>query len=166
MGVFPAAGASGHARTYALHVPILACKFHPRAWSLQDAGLALNLSGWWCGTSLSLTLSLSLSLSLLEQHTTAAHLSVDWAVAAVPCAPSVSLDFREAGQTAKSNIFPTHDRRPFSSKVDALNITVEPPSREHQWPRRLHWANALQCLQSHAKGRSRLGDHALSGAPS
>ena len=30
------------ARTHALHVPIIACKFYPRAWSLRGAGSGLR----------------------------------------------------------------------------------------------------------------------------
>ena len=46
--VVPAAGASGRARTHALHVHIImAYTFYSLAWSLRAAGLALiNLSGW------------------------------------------------------------------------------------------------------------------------
>ena len=39
-------GTSGRARTHALHVPIIACKFYPRAWSLGAAGLALDQPFW------------------------------------------------------------------------------------------------------------------------
>ena len=34
------------ARTHALHVPIIACKFYRRAWSLRAAGLALDQPFW------------------------------------------------------------------------------------------------------------------------
>ena len=33
---------SGRARMHELHVPIIACKFDPRAWSFRAAGLALD----------------------------------------------------------------------------------------------------------------------------
>ena len=34
------------ARMHALHVPVIACKFYPRAWSLRAAGLALDQPFW------------------------------------------------------------------------------------------------------------------------
>ncbi len=45
-------GASGHARTHALHVHIIAYTFYPRAWSLRSEGLALDQPFWLFGNSL------------------------------------------------------------------------------------------------------------------
>ncbi len=39
-------GASGRARTHALHVYITAYTFYPRAWSLRAADLALDQAFW------------------------------------------------------------------------------------------------------------------------
>ncbi len=39
-------GASGRARTHALHVHIIAYTFNSRAWSLRAAGLALDQPLW------------------------------------------------------------------------------------------------------------------------
>ncbi len=50
-------GASGRARTHALHVHIIAKMFYPRPWNLRAAGLApdqLFWYGWVCGDACSL----------------------------------------------------------------------------------------------------------------
>ena len=81
--VLPVAGAthqvgtSGRAPTHALHVPIIACKFYPRAWSLRAAGLALDRSTFLVGCVLILSLTIHFAVP--------GCLPVEWPKISRPC---------------------------------------------------------------------------------